>query len=160
MPMYIKKNPLVSSRARESWFKQSRIYSTWGYFYTRYSFFWPFDLKIRSLMIFLYNSSVKIQIPIRPSPAPGDHDLNNFESTIPKNAHRQSSTFLDNCFFKILKYFFSFYSYIKFEPQLRAHSTLKYHDLNTLVLTLHKNVFTSVFSVKLLFEKMIFESYQ
>lgn len=72
-------------------------------------------------MIFLYNSSVKIQIPIRPSPAPGDHDLNNFESTIPKNAHRQSST---------------------------------------LVLTLHKNIFTSVFSVKLLFEKMIFESYQ
>lgn len=59
-------------------------------------------------MIFLYNSSVKIQIPIRPSPAPGDHDLNNFESTIPKNAHRQSSTFMDNCFFKILKYFFLF----------------------------------------------------
>lgn len=39
-------------------------------------------------MIFLYNSSVKIQIPIRPSPAPGDHDFNNFESTIPKNAHK------------------------------------------------------------------------
>ena len=52
--------------------------------------------------------------PLWPHPTPGDHDFHNFESTLPRDASTQVSTFLADKFLRrrFLK-IYSTYSYVK-----------------------------------------------